>query len=108
LFTAPRVAGSKLGATSPGLLFITLFGQGTNSTAPLIMTEQGQLVWLPESSFLAANFGIQELNGIRVINYWNGSINGNIGVGYGSVHILDSAYNTLHEICAADIDIIPF
>lgn len=106
-FSAPRVALSKLGTTSPGFFFITLYGATTNSTTALIMTEQGQLVWRPEADFLATNFGVQMLNGASVLTYWNGSIDGKIGAGYGSFNVLDSGYNTIYTVCGADLDITP-
>jgi len=106
-FSAPRVAISKLGTTSPGFFFITLFGPETNSTTVLIMTEQGQLVWRPEAQFVATNLAVQELNGTTVLTYWNGTINTAIGAGYGSIYILDSGYNTIYNICGADLDVNP-
>ncbi len=106
-FSAPRVAISKLGTTSPGFFFVTLFGPETNSTTVLIMTEQGQLVWRPEARFVGTNFAVQQFHGTIVLTYWNGTIDGAIGAGYGSIYILDSGYNTIYTICGADLDVNP-
>ena len=88
---------------APGLLF---FAQETFSTpnlkdiAPMIMTDQGQLIWNgPRVN--ATNFRVTTLNDKPILTYWSGVSTAvpNVGHGYGNVTILDSSYKTLAVIC---------
>jgi len=94
---------------APGYLF---FGQGTSNgtaldhggvreTAPLIMTDTGELVWSGPRGSFANNFKVNTLNGESVLTYWSGvELAGlNIGHYYGAIHILDSSYQQIDKIC---------
>lgn len=87
-FSAPRVASSKLGTTTPGFLFLSLFGRDIHAPAPLIMSEEGQLIWRARTNGTVTTFGVQELDGKQVLSYWNGTIYHERDVAYGAIEIL--------------------
>ena len=72
-FIAPQLDIKKSGATEPGYLFFGPSGNTTNYAAPLIMTDDGELVWrgpdLEQQN--PTNFRVQTHTPKR-ISYWSG------------------------------------
>jgi hypothetical protein len=90
---------NKTGATAPGNLFLNPVGFAhVNSTAPVIMTDENELVWFgPRGA--AFNFGQYTYQGKQVLAYWNGtSFPEPIGRGYGSIVLLDSTYTPIATV----------
>ena len=82
-----------------GLLFIGP-SEATKDTAPMIMTETGQLVWhgpMVDSN----NFRVASYKGSPVLTFWSGSSapGANVGHGYGNITFLDSTYNEILNVC---------
>ncbi len=90
---------NKTGETAPGYLFINPSGFGhINSTAPVIFTDDNELVWFgPRGQ--AFNFGPYQYQGKPVLAYWNGSVFPEpVGRGSGSIVLLDSSYTTIATV----------
>lgn len=101
-FTPPELAITKQGSQAPGLLFIDQAGPQAQERAPLIMTDDNELVWQGPTS-QTFNFGAQTYKGVPVITYWNGTIFPEpIGHGYGTVHILNQSYHEIATVSLAD------
>ena len=89
---------------APGLLFITPSDvtsvEATKDTAPMILTETGQLVW-HGPTLDADNLRVASYEGNPILTYWSGSSppGANIGHGYGNVTFLDSTYNEILNVC---------
>lgn len=89
---------------APGLLFITPSDgttiEATKDTAPLIMTDTGQLVWNGPSTS-ANNLRVATYEGNSILTYWSGQSapGANVGHGYGNVTFLDSTYNEILNVC---------
>lgn len=105
-FTSPVFDITRNGTTTPGLLFFDPSGSGTTSQAPLITTDDGELVWHGPSSFPTSasaynyqNFRVAELSNQSVLSYWYGYSLATFGHGYGSVAILDQTYNQVYNVC---------
>ena len=87
-----------------GLLFFSPSDQtevkATKDTAPLIMTETGQLVW-HGPTIDAINFRVASYEGKSILTFWSGSNSpgANVGHGYGQVNFLDSTYNEILTVC---------
>jgi len=66
-------------------------------SAPMLMTDSGDLVWNGPMAPSAA-LVVQSLNGQQVLSYWSGTpvIT---GLGYGNITIIDDQYNVLYTIC---------
>ena len=74
--------------------------QAVKEQAPVIMTQDGQLVW--NGPVVAANnFRVATFEGQKILTYWSGGSTGaaNIGHGYGNVTFLDSSYNEILVVC---------
>ena len=94
--------GAKL---APGYVFISPANFNTSipsvkQTAPVIMTDTGELVW-NGPSINATNFRMQTLNNKPVITYWGGysTAGAFIGHGYGNITILDQTYKQIASVC---------
>ena len=74
--------------------------QATKDTAPMIMTETGQLVW-HGPMVDATNFRVASYEGKSILTFWTGSKSpgANVGHGYGKVTFLNSTYNEILTIC---------
>ena len=89
---------------APGLLFITPSDgsavEATKDTAPLIMTDTGQLVW-NGPMISANNFRVASYEGNSILTYWSGSSapGANVGHGYGNVTFLDATYSEILNVC---------
>ena len=90
---------NKTGPTDPGYLFLNPTGfSHINSTAPIIITDDNELVWNgPRGS--AFNFGPYQYKDQNVLAYWNGTVFAEpIGRGYGSIVLLNSSYDTIATV----------
>lgn len=89
---------------APGLLLITPSDatpvKATKDTAPMIMTETGQLVW-HGPMVNANNFRVASYEGHPILSFWSGSSppGANVGHGYGKVTFLDRNYNEVLNVC---------
>ena len=104
-FTPPELQITRNGGPlAPGLLFITPSNGGpvpaVKEAAPLILTDQGQLVWNGPSSN-ATNLRVAKYEGRDILTYWTGlsTAGANVGHGYGNVTFLDSSYNEILVVC---------
>jgi hypothetical protein len=70
-----------LGGTDPGLIFFT----PNNGTAPdslLILDDAGEPIWIGADSRPAvANFQVARRHGLPTLAWWEGTVNGGLGVG---------------------------
>lgn len=103
-WSAPVLSYTKTATTAPGVLFFAPIGQDADKgdfDAPTIMTDEGELIWRPESDNVngTRNFGVQSLNGTDVLTYWTGDHNSAYGLGYGAVIILDTSYGQIYNVC---------
>jgi hypothetical protein len=92
---------AKPGA-SPGDLFLAPY-QGTGSPGPMIVRQDGQLVWfhpLPAGDS-ATNFQVQQYEGKPVLSWWQGKILG-VGFGQGEDLIYNSAYEKVAQVKAGN------
>ncbi|MCJ1405252.1 hypothetical protein MMC11_008479 [Xylographa trunciseda] len=101
-FTPPVLNISRSGPTEEGLLFFAPLGSPPTIAAPLIMSDDGQLIWNgPVQSFpkAALGFQAQKLGNSKVLTYWNG-ISDNVSQqrGYGAISILDDTYTEIHHV----------
>lgn len=89
---------------APGLLLITPSDattvKATKDTAPMIMTETGQLVW-HGPMVNANNLRVASYEGHPILSFWSGSSppGANVGHGYGKVTFLDRNYNEVLNVC---------
>ena len=99
-FHPPDLKIAKSGKTAAGYLFLAPSGALAYDVAPLIMTDDNELVWQGLTG-QAFNFGVQQYKAKPVLTYWNGTIfKEPIGRGSGSIHILNSTY---HEIAVLSL-----
>ena len=87
-----------------GLIFISpsdgTQAAATKDTAPIIMTETGQLVW-HGPTVNANNFRAATYEGNPILTFWTGSSapGANVGHGYGNITFLDSTYTEILTVC---------
>jgi hypothetical protein len=92
---------AKPGA-SPGDFFLAPY-QGTGSPGPMIIEQNGQLVWfhpLPAGDS-ATNFQVQQYEGKPALTWWQGKILG-VGFGQGEDLIYNTAYQKVAEVKAGN------
>jgi hypothetical protein len=95
-FLPQDMAITKSGETEKGYLFLNPQGPGAEEAAPLIMTDDNELVWQGPAG-LALGLRSQTYEGRPVLAYWNGSgFPDTLGRGYGAVTILDDSYEVIH------------
>ena len=90
---------NKTGQTAPGYLFFNPSGfSHINSTAPVIFTDDEELVWFgPRGQ--AFNFGPYTYQDKPVLAYWNGTpFPEPVGRGAGSITLLDNTYTTIATV----------
>ena len=104
-FNPPQLEITTNGKSlASGFIFISPSDQtpvkATRDTAPMIMTETGQLVW-HGPTVDATNFRVASYEGKSVLTFWSGSKSpgANVGHGYGKVIFLDSTYNEILTVC---------
>ncbi|KAK2759913.1 hypothetical protein FQN54_002648 [Arachnomyces sp. PD_36] len=100
-YQPPYLNVTKAGQTEPGFLIFAPFDFSRNATAPLIYSDDGQLVFYgPREG--GYSLRAQELNGERVLTYWTGAAVD--GFGFGSVVILDDSYEQIGEVALPESD----
>lgn len=96
------------GSISPGFLFMTPgdsnpLGQPiTKNPAPMIMADDGQLVWMgPVGPAVVTNLHVTEYSDRPVLIYWTGTtyVGRTFGLGWGSIKMLDAGYNEIVDFC---------
>ncbi len=99
--TPPQVLVQVTAAkVAPGLLFFTP-SNGTGTDGPAIVDNDGELVWLRAGTgSQVADFQVAEVNGERVLAWWEGSLNG--GIGTGEVVLADSTYREIGRVKAGN------
>lgn len=84
--------------TSNGYLFISPTGPGAEDQAPLIISDDGELVWQGPAG-MGFGFRAQVLEGRPVLSYWDGvAYQDPRGFGYGAVNILDQSYERIYRV----------
>jgi len=85
---------------APGLIFFTPNGPSVKEAAPLIMTDEGDLIWAGPPS-KSSNLRVQTLFNKSVITYWQdtGTNDPLPAHGYGKVVILDASYKQIFTVC---------
>ena len=92
------------GPLAPGLIFITPSDgsslEATKDTAPIILTDSGQLVW-QGPMVDANNLRVASYEAKSILTYWTstGGQNANTGHGYGKITFLDNTYTELLSVC---------
>ncbi|KAJ5610209.1 hypothetical protein N7510_006928 [Penicillium lagena] len=100
----PHLMMSTYGEVNPGKFFISVRNPMVG-TAATIYDKDGEMIWQgPHTKTM--DFKMQRLFGQDVITYWSGQT-GVLGYGYGSVHILDTAYNEIYTITLKDKLVTP-
>ncbi|KAI9698906.1 MAG: hypothetical protein M1820_007327 [Bogoriella megaspora] len=91
---------------APGLLFLTPGNFGptpaTKDVAPMIMTDDGQLVWEgPTTTDTVTNLHVSTYQNNPVLTYWQGPVTvaPNTGHGYGNITFLDTSYSNILTFC---------
>ncbi len=88
------------GQVAPGLLLFTP-SNGSGTDGPAIVDNEGELVWLrPGSGSQVADFQVAEINGERVLAWWEGSVNG--GIGTGEIVLADRTYREIGRVKAGN------
>jgi hypothetical protein len=99
-FTAPNMTVTRFGETAPGYLFLTPSGGGTTSQAPILISDSNELIWSgPSGGWVYGGFRVQVLHNKPHLTYWKGNSSATFGHGYGSVHVLNSSYHEVYNIC---------
>ena len=98
-FSPPVLQINKTGEpVAPGYLFFAPDGRPPLQVSPLIMGNEGQLVWNGPSTH-AFNFGMQQYKGKSVLVYWNGTVFSEpVGRGNGVIHLMDNTYNVIANV----------
>lgn len=84
--------------TSDGYFFISPTGPGAEDQAPLIISDDGELIWQgPHGQ--GFGFRAQVFEGRPVLSYWNGvAYQDPRGFGYGAINILDQSYERIYQV----------
>ncbi|CAK7226223.1 hypothetical protein SEUCBS140593_006168, partial [Sporothrix eucalyptigena] len=96
--SVPAVRVVKYGQTEQGYLFTTNRNVTNNQCVPYITSDDGQLVWyggIAPNTLLGLR--TQTFNNDTILTYWQGTPAGT-GVGYGSIVILDTAYDVAYNV----------
>lgn len=100
-FTPPFLNVTKAGQTEPGYLIFAPLDTARNATAPLIYSDDGQLVFHgPTEGPLSLR--PQTFNGEPVLTYWFGMPAQ--GFGFGSIGIWNSSYDKVGEVSLPESD----
>ena len=89
---------------APGLLIFSPWqipgDDAAKESAPLIMTDDGQLVWNGENN-ITFNLRVATYQNASILTFWTGLINPDpfFGFGYGNVTFLDTSYNKILTVC---------
>lgn len=105
-YKPPNMTIEKYGRTEPGYLFFDQTWPGTADYAPLIMTDDNELIWQgPMPAEFAITFGIrpQIFEGEPVLVYWRGTgYNDPLGFGYGVIYLLNQSYEEIYRVTLED------
>ncbi len=100
-FLNPPVAWMSGRDPDPGSGDIFADSQNSFQAGPMIFSPQGQLIWFDALNHAAAfNVEVQSYQGQSVLTYWEGYVQG--GVGIGRDLVLNHAYQTIATVRAAD------
>lgn len=100
------VVRTDRGATSPGLIFVSPFHNRYGQQGPMILDNDGELVWFRALSDHATkklrsfNFRVQHYRGQKVLTWFEGTVVG--GHGQGRYAIADSSYRILRWVDAGN------
>jgi len=98
-FQPPQLHITRDGTPAPGYLFFAPAGAKSHQTAPLITTNDGELVYQGAKNNSAFSWGVQRYRNQPVIVYWNGTIFPEpAGRGYGNVYLLDNTYSIIGNV----------
>ncbi|KAM0275759.1 hypothetical protein ACHAQH_007445 [Verticillium albo-atrum] len=105
----PQVQYESLGVSSPwpnvlrsdpkcddGYLFMSPRGRSVETPGPMILDQQGNLVWMNTEWGQAMDVKVQSYQGEDYITFWHGTDNGTFGMGY--YLMLDSSYEVFKKI----------
>ncbi|PLB48081.1 hypothetical protein P170DRAFT_386308 [Aspergillus steynii IBT 23096] len=101
----PQLNINETGDVGQGYIFLALQGEQASSVGPTIYDGNGDLVY-QGSHANARGFRVQNVAGQDMITFWSGQYV-DPGYGYGTVHVLDNAYNELYTITLKDNYITP-
>ncbi|KAF2159429.1 hypothetical protein M409DRAFT_30047 [Zasmidium cellare ATCC 36951] len=89
-------------ASKDGYLFFAPGGPQASQTAPVIMTNNGELIWNGPPGLFAFNFGVQTYKGEDVLVFWNGSrFPEPKGRGHGNVYLWNRHYEQIANVSLA-------
>ena len=100
-FNPPLVNMTDPSASSlaPGYIFFAPDGATPFQESPLIVDQDGELVWNGPVPSHAFNFGVYEYKGEKVLGWWNGTLFPEpVGRGNGVIHLLDNSYNDIATV----------
>jgi hypothetical protein len=89
----------RVGATAAGYLFLAP-KKKVAQMGPLIVDNDGEVVWFHPTKLGVANFRVQHYHGRPVLTWWQGV--SEKGVGRGRYEIYDSSYRRIAEVRAAN------
>lgn len=98
---APTKVLVPANGTADGLVFITRSKTKHHQHGPMIMDNQGQVVWFSPSEPSTTNLRVQRYKGAPVISWWHGKVVPP-GYGKGSYLIADTSYKTVTEVFAGN------
>ncbi|KAJ9315201.1 hypothetical protein DTO271D3_4654 [Paecilomyces variotii] len=105
-YQPPNMTIEKHGRTEPGFLFFDQTWAGTVDYAPLIMTDENELVWqgsMPAEDNTIFGLRPQTFEGKPVLTYWRGTGYGDpLGFGYGVIYLLDQSYEEIYRVTLED------
>lgn len=101
----PRLSINETGDVGQGYIFLALQGERAPAIGPTIYDGNGDLVY-QGSHANARGFKVQNVAGQDMITFWSGQYV-DPGYSYGTVHVLDNAYNELYTITLEDNYITP-
>ena len=92
-----RVTVAARGRTAPGYVFLAV-KRGPGRDGPMILDENGQLVWyLPTRALTAMDFKVQKYRGQPVLTWYEGDVLSGYG---GRYHIYDNTYHEIAKVSA--------
>ncbi|KAL1691647.1 ASST-domain-containing protein [Schizophyllum commune] len=86
---------------SPGLLFFAPYGDSVTQTGPLIVKQDGTIVWSGKDYSTSSSFMVENYQGEDHIILWTGEHE--VGYGHGEWHILNSAYEEVATYTAVGL-----
>src|SRR5690606_33712321 len=97
--TPPVIDVQTAGETSPGLLFLAP-KRGGAQTGPLIVDDDGEVVWAHPNEESVADFRVQTYRGEPVLTWYEGAIDD--GWGQGVFVIADDSYEEVARVKAGN------